>query len=90
MEIRPNNSVGNASPVSGVSAKTRVQSPSTDAASFSGSEALSSTLQSLPNSRPEAVEQAKGLVSNPDYPPPVVIKKISNLIAAHINENGAV
>ena len=70
----------------GTGPKARVSAPSTDAANFSGSTALNTALQSLPDARPEVVEVGKTLASDSSYPPPVVIKRISHLIAAHVND----
>ncbi|HTI69012.1 MAG TPA: hypothetical protein VMF06_03555 [Candidatus Limnocylindria bacterium] len=86
MEIRPNNNLGGVNQVSAASAKPRVQAPPVEVANFSGSSALSASLNALPEARPEVVQTGKDLVSQSSYPPPVVIKRISHLIAAHVSE----
>ena len=86
MEIRPKNNVGGISPVGETNAKPRVSAPPADAANFSNSSALNTALHSLPDARPEVVEVGKALVSDATYPPPVVIKRISHLIAAHVSD----
>src|SRR5882724_7178561 len=59
--------------------------PATDGASFPKSVALNRALGEVPNSRPEVVERAKSLISDVNYPPLVIIRKLSALLAIHLN-----
>ena len=89
MEIRPNNNIGSVPQIGETTAKPRLTPPPADAANFAESSALNSALHSLPDARPEVVATGKALVSDATYPPPVVIKRISHLIAAHLNAANA-
>jgi hypothetical protein len=56
-----------------------------DTASFTRSEAMDAALKSLPDSRPEAVERARQLISDPSYPSPGVVKQLSQFLTANLN-----
>jgi hypothetical protein len=58
-----------------------------ETASFASSAAMDKTLKNAPDSRPEAVDRAKGLISDVAYPPLETIKKISKLLAININSD---
>jgi hypothetical protein len=55
----------------------------TDGVSLSDSTALEGALASVPDSRPEAVQRAKDLLADPNYPPLVLIQKLSRLLATN-------
>jgi hypothetical protein len=55
-----------------------------DGASFTDSTNLEAALKNLPASRPEAVERAKQLITDPNYPAPGLIGKVANLLASNI------
>ena len=77
----------NAGGVQGPTPSQRPASPATpegDGVSIDSSAALDSTLKSLPESRPEAVERAKALVADPAYPSPEIMQKISRHLAAYL------
>jgi hypothetical protein len=52
--------------------------------SFSGSTAINNALQGTADSRPEAVERARSLISDPGYPGAGVLKQVSNLLAGKL------
>lgn len=56
----------------------------TDAASFDVTAALQDKLKNLQAIRPEKVELAKSLVSNPAYPPDDVLDRIAVLLATRL------
>lgn len=49
--------------------------------SFASSTALENALQGVPDSRPEAVDRARSLINDPDYPSADTIQKLSNFLA---------
>lgn len=82
MEINPNRNV-NPVPPSVPSAKTKGTSGVGESeTSFQQSEGLTSALSSVPDSRAELVARAEKLIASPSYPPPEMIKRIANLLAA--------
>jgi hypothetical protein len=50
-------------------------------------ESLDSELQQTPDARAEKVATATALVADSTYPPLVLIRKISSLLAIHINND---
>lgn len=83
MEINPNRNVNPALPA-GVSVKPRSVAPASSDSSFEQSASLNASLQAAPEVRASEVSRAEGLVSSPSYPPPEVIKRIANLLAANL------
>jgi hypothetical protein len=55
-----------------------------DTASFARSAAVEAALKSLPDIRPEAVDRAKQLISDPNYPPAATVKQLSQFLAANL------
>ena len=60
--------------------------PATDQAAFATSAALEGQLKSLPDSRPDAVDKARDLLQDPNYPPLVLIQKIGRLLAINLSQ----
>jgi hypothetical protein len=56
-----------------------------DGVSFGNSAALDGALQNVPGSRPEEVDRARNLIGDVNYPPQETIKKISTLLAIHLD-----
>jgi hypothetical protein len=52
--------------------------------SFASSTAINNALQSAPDSRSEAVERARALIADPEYPGPAVLGQVSNLLAGKL------
>jgi hypothetical protein len=59
--------------------------PAAEVDSFAGSTAVNSALRSSPDSRPEAVDRARGLINDPAYPGPETLRKVSQLLASQID-----
>ncbi len=80
LEIEPSSS---RIPVRGIEARPvrRVNSTPADSGDFAEADALSQALKATPDVRPEAVEQARSLVSVPHYPPEEMIRRLSQLFA---------
>jgi len=81
MEINTNfgaGGVGGTVPPKRLAAAT---SKAPETASFAGSTALESALKNTLDSRPEAVERARALISDAAYPSSETITKISRLLA---------
>jgi hypothetical protein len=52
-----------------------------DNTSFTATDSLEARLNVLPTVRPEQVDQAKSLLSNPNYPPVELLDRIAKLLA---------
>jgi len=50
---------------------------------------LQQTLQSLPNTRPEAVARARQLIADPGYPPPEMLQSMAEQFALYLTTTGA-
>ena len=76
--------------VSGVNGPTPPGRPASaaktaaDTASFTRSAAVEAALKGLPDSRPEAVDRAKQLISDANYPSAAVVKQLSQFLAANL------
>ena len=80
----------NANGVKGPTPVTRVATTSksaTDDVSLTGSAALEKSLHDTPDSRPEAVQKARQLINDVQYPPQETIKKISHLLAIKLKSD---
>jgi hypothetical protein len=60
-----------------------------DSASFHGADAVNGALQQTPAVRLEAVERARTLISDNNYPPQSTIKGMSKLVAEHLASDTA-
>ena len=56
-----------------------------DAALFAESQALAAKLQGSAEIRPEAVERARALIRQTDYPPDMTIRGIAHLLATNLD-----
>lgn len=83
MEINPNRNVDPALPA-GAPFKSRVQASAANELSFEDSANLNAALKATPDSRSALVSRAEDLVSQSSYPPPEVINRIANLLAANL------
>jgi hypothetical protein len=86
MEINTNINTGAAGRVAPSRPTVPAAKVVTDEAVFAQSSALNDAVNSLPASRVEAVERARSLVADVNYPPRETIQKISNLLAMHLVE----
>ena len=59
----------------------------TDETSFANSTALEAALKSTPDVRASAVDRAKELISDPNYPSPDTIKKLAGFLAGKLTSN---
>lgn len=84
MEINTNINTGAAGRVGPLRPPAPAAKVVTDEAVFAQSSALNDAINSLPSSRVEAVERARNLVADVNYPPRETIQKISNLLAMHL------
>ncbi len=58
---------------------------STAGVSLEGFSALQATLSAVPDVRPEAVDRAKQLISDPSYPSAGIIKQLSVFLAQNLS-----
>jgi hypothetical protein len=86
MEINPNRNVSPVTPIVSASrAKaTGAASAAIGGASFEQSTWLSSELAAVSDTRSQVVARAERLVASAAYPPPEVINRIANLLAANL------
>lgn len=86
MEVNPN---AGTSPLQGVTNRAPVAPPAKpqagDSTSFQGTDAVNGALQQIPDVRPEAVNQARALINDAQYPPLSAIHTISQLLAGNLN-----
>ena len=90
MEINTIRSANVVGPVAGVSKTkaTGASAPVDGDALFEQSNWLSSALSAAPDTREAVVIRAENLVASASYPPPEVIKRIANLLAANLIAQG--
>lgn len=83
MKINPQFNTGAVGgPVSKASASAKTGAH-VETAKFDTTRSVSRALEQVPDVRPDKVEQAKNLLSDPHYPPLEIIEKISVLLAIH-------
>lgn len=89
MEIQPNQRAGglNATPAAGHETR-RIEKPASSV-NFEGAARIDRALKSTPDERPSEVEHAKALNADRAYPPPETIRKLSNLLAMHLEAKSA-
>lgn len=89
MEIQPNQRAGGLTPTSVTGHETPRAAKPASTVSFEGAAGLDRALQSTPNQRAEEVSRAQSLKSDNAYPPPETIRKLSNLLAMHLEAQSA-
>ncbi len=89
MEINTNLNAGAAGRIAPSRPPVPAAKVITDDAVFAQSSALLDALKSLPSARVEAVERARNLVSDVNYPPRETIQRISDLLAMHLEAEAA-
>jgi hypothetical protein len=88
MEIKPNLTTGMVSGPASTpppSTERKTLSPK-DFAAFGEAETLNRQLGDEPEVRSGTVARAQELIGQVSWPPPVVIRRIANLLAANMNE----
>lgn len=88
MEINPNRNVDGPANVgaSPVKARSAQRADAEEETQFTQSLSLDSALDKTPDTRADVVARAETLVSSSEYPPPEMIKRIANLLAANLIE----
>ena len=86
MRISPNSEVASPLEVQGRTAVSE-KDMGQDNLSLVTTDTLDSELQQTPDTRADKVAEATALLSDSTYPPLVLIRKISNLLAIHINND---
>lgn len=91
MEIKSNNSASSrpVTPPAPVAAPARAVDVQADATEFSRTNAINQAMSNAPASRPEEVARAKQLVRDDNYPPPVVIARITKLLAIQLAQDNS-
>jgi hypothetical protein len=83
MEINPNRKLDPVTLAYSPS-KAKQASAADGETSFEQSSGLNAALSATPDSRADVVARAERLVADPSYPPPQVIERIANLLAANM------
>lgn len=63
--------------------------PAANAMSFENTQALEQTLKETPTVRPEAVDRAAALLSDPNYPTDEVLNRVATLLSQNIKNGPA-
>ncbi|HOW64083.1 MAG TPA: hypothetical protein P5186_12390 [Candidatus Paceibacterota bacterium] len=87
MQIDPNMSVGSVARMDSRSPAATKNVSNSDQAAFDQSQALENQFNNTPDVRADLVERAVSLIGRVDYPPPQVIRRLSNLLAMSIDPN---
>ena len=84
MRVNPNS---DASAVSATPGRAVAPQPSLgqDKLAFTTTESLNRSLEQTPEARADKVAEAKALIQNGSYPPEVIIRKISALLAINLD-----
>ncbi len=84
MQVNANPNVGATAKIAGL----RPSSPSArverDKAAFLETDALNEALQQVPDVRPEAVDRARALVRDSQYPPLDVLRNVADLLTTRL------
>ena len=88
MRVNPNNDAG---AVSATPRRVAVAEPrlGQDQLAPSKTESLNRSLEQTPATRPDKVAEAKALIQDGSYPPEVIIRKISALLAIKIDSQSS-
>jgi hypothetical protein len=84
MEINSNMNAGGINPLIPARRAVSGSSAKADRAGFASSAALDGALKQIPDVRPEAVDRARDLISDPDYPSADTVSKLSDFLAAKL------
>ena len=89
MEIKSNESTSSRPVIPPAHSATtaRPAAAPSDATEFSRTDSINQAMSNAPASRPEEVARAKQLVSDNNYPPPVVIGRITKLLAIQLAQD---
>jgi hypothetical protein len=85
MEVDFNAGLTGNSPVGQSPVRREPAQSAASAMSFNNTEALEQTLKETPTVRPEAVNRAAALLSDPDYPSDEVMDRVATALAQNIN-----
>lgn len=77
------NTVARTTPAATSAAKA-VNAQAADSVSFAQAEAINKSLKEEPDVRSSEVERAQNLIGQVQWPPEVVIRRFSNLLAIHM------
>lgn len=84
MEVQSNHAAGGINPTQSVRTEARRTKESIEETNFAQSAAVEQALQKTPEIRTEAVDRARALAGQVNYPPPETIRRLSNLLAMHL------
>jgi hypothetical protein len=84
MRVNPNSEPTG---ITGISGRTGVRETrlGQDQINLDSTDQLNQALAQIPDARPEKVKEAQGLIQDSSYPPEVLVRKLSALLAIHID-----
>ena len=88
MRIDPNLNPNGVDGTVGPKRSARPAPAAADPTSFARADALNTSIQTVPDSRTEAVDRARSLIRDANYPPPEVLRSVANLLANNIPSDG--
>ena len=82
MEVNTNlSTIGSSAPLPPRGSATAAPAPAPKGGDSANLTSLDEAMQTLPPSRPDALERARTLAADPNYPPAEVLNKVSELLA---------
>jgi hypothetical protein len=87
MEINPSAKTGGTAGVPGSAAKVPKAKTGTDSVSLQQTDAITQALQQQPAVRAAAVDRARALAVDPQYPPLPVVRAVANLLVPNLDDS---
>jgi hypothetical protein len=84
MRVDPNLNPGGVDGTVAPKRPARSAPAAVEPASFAGADALDTSMLNAPDSRPAAVDRARALIQDANYPPPEVLRGVANLLATKL------
>lgn len=84
MQINSNMNAGGINPLIPARRSVPGNNAKADRTGFASSTALDGALKLIPDVRPEAVDRARELINDPDYPSADTVSKLSDFLAAKL------
>ncbi|MDB6020632.1 MAG: hypothetical protein JWQ04_489 [Pedosphaera sp.] len=84
MEINANMNAGGVNPLIPAKRPAAGVKPMAEDNAFASSTALEETLKKIPDLRPQAIDRARDLISDPNYPTSENLKQLAKFLAAKL------
>lgn len=89
MEVEFNVGLAATNPVSQPSVRREAVQPAASAMSFENTQALEQSLREIPTVRPEALDRAAALLSDPNYPSDEALDQVATVLSQNIKSQPA-